>query len=62
MECELERRPHQAVGFYSVIGIAIATGLSLTSCTSILSGPLLVCHSQWSDRSAANGGDHDDGV
>jgi len=25
----LERRPHQAVGFYSVIGIAIATGLSL---------------------------------
>jgi Mn2+/Fe2+ NRAMP family transporter len=25
----LERRPRQAVGFYSVIGIAIATGLSL---------------------------------
>ncbi len=25
----LEKRPHQAVGFYSVIGIAIATGLLL---------------------------------
>jgi hypothetical protein len=25
----LERRPHQAVGFYSVIGIAIAAGFSI---------------------------------
>ena len=28
-QVSLERRPHQAVGFYSVIGIAIATGLAL---------------------------------